>query len=263
MKHKKSNIDGQVFLLIGNLLLAGSLIFSGYLFFKQPELVGTSIPIKLLVYIIPGAGLILETIGFTRLKGLGQSTRGDWNFFIASILILASIVWYVVSPNRSNKIITAYLNNATVLQDTESLPITDSTTASLADEAEDYSIVVVTKNGDRWQIADLNKTIPAKFRAAGDQHLRYVVIIDEVPSGEVLSDKWQAYYKRGIEMSDPKPVKYVHYDWHVTVVDVKLDEILLNEILSPEPPDDYRKPLESIVYVKPTQEQLLYLLGFD
>lgn len=262
MKPNKTAQNGQVFLTIGNLLLVGSLALSGYFFFQAPEIFKTTPLLKILIYTLPSLGLIFEVIGLTRIKSLGSSSEGDWNFLISSLLILISIPWFLFSPNRANKNLTNFLNSSAVLTEVETLSALNSPQPSLAEMAGLYSIVVISKNGDNWQISNLNKSIPGKFRAAGEKKLKYVVILEEIPAGEVLSDKWQAYYKRGMQVSDPKPVKYIHFDWRVVVVDIQAQQVVLKEVLSAEPPDEYRKPLESIVYVKPSTKQFLDLLGF-
>jgi hypothetical protein len=117
--------------------------------------------------------------------------------------------------------------------------------------------------GVSTRVSKFNDLLPNGARAFRTQDLRYVVILDEVPAGETLSAKWEAYYKRGWDVSKPVPVRYVHIDWHVALVDLVSRRVLAKAILSAEPPSDSRRPLSSKVEIRPSEDALEQWLGFQ
>lgn len=113
------------------------------------------------------------------------------------------------------------------------------------------------------RISEFDDLLPNSARAYGTRNLRYVVILDEVPAGETLSAKWEAYYQRGWDVSKPAPVRYVHIDWHVALVDLVSQQVLTTAILSAEPPSEFRAPLDSKVEIRPSEGALEKWLGFE
>jgi hypothetical protein len=138
----------------------------------------------------------------------------------------------------------------------------------LADLSPSRSAVIVdgasfTSPGVGMRVSEYFDLLPNGARAFGPRDLRYVVILEEVRAGETLSAKWEAYYTRGLEVSKTAPVRYVHIDWHVTLVDLVSERVLARAILSAEPPSDSSQPLDSKVEIRPSEDALEEWLGFQ
>ncbi|MBN2146669.1 MAG: hypothetical protein JW726_04740 [Anaerolineales bacterium] len=263
MKSAKRERFGQICLMLAVLVLLSSLILSAYFFLARPEQFRTHLPLRIFIYTLPVFAVILIGIGMNREKKMEEKSGKEiLSEMLSVMLLLVTIFWYLWSPLQSNAIIRNYLNSSNLIASVSTWQVSDLKTQTLADIALPYSVVVVNEYGPTLQIAGSNSAIPGLFRAAGTENLRYVVYIYEVEVGETLSEKWQAYYKRGFDVSDPHPVKYIHIDWEVKILDLDTQTIIASTTISAEPPEYYRRPVESTVRVTPASTQLMDWLGF-
>jgi hypothetical protein len=187
-----------------------------------------------------------------------------------SILIFISLCGNIIFPllvtSQLNDNIKKYLNDTGLYYSMAIWPEPanqqSNTGFNLAAISPKGSVAIMQKYGDILIYSELNSSLTHKILAHGTKNLRYVVVIDEIQASETLSAKWEAYYKRGWDVSKPVPVRYIQIDWNITLVDLKLQQVLARTTLTAEPPSDYYRPLSSRVEIRPEKGLLFTWLGY-